>query len=411
MLSISTLTALLISSTAVFGKVYFEERFDYPEGSDAWTKKWKLPINFGKNGEGKPIELGKFEISKGVFFADEKINRGLKTTENMHFYAATSKVASTFNNKDKTLVFQFSVKHEQILDCGGGYIKLLPADTEVDGFNGESPYYLMFGPDICGNNRIVHAIISYKGKNYLIKKNVTPPADKLTHMYTFVLKPDQTYEILIDGASVAAGTLFEDWDFLPAEKIKDESVSKPADWCDEEFIVDPEDKKPADWDSIPEFVVDTDATKPEEWDDAFDGEWTAPMVPNAEFKGEWSPRNIKNPAWKGEWTAPLIANPDFKPDYKIYEMKNIGYVAFDLWQVTAGTIFDNILLTDDAAYAKKMAKEVWEDLKEKETELEKKHHDEVLQKAAAQADKKPKQGLDEDILKEVESEEMEKEDL
>ncbi|KAL5158674.1 Non-specific phospholipase C1 [Glycine soja] len=33
-----------------------------------------------------------------------------------------------FSNKDKTLVFQFSVKHEQKLDCGGGYMKLLSGD-------------------------------------------------------------------------------------------------------------------------------------------------------------------------------------------------------------------------------------------------------------------------------------------
>lgn len=403
---INTLATLLLSGSAL-SKVYFEERFDYTEGSTDFAKKWKTPSNFGKNSEGEPIKLGEFEVSKGAFWADEKINRGLKTKENMHFYAATSKLPTTFNNKDKTLVFQFSVKHEQILDCGGGYLKLLPAETDADSFNGDSPYYLMFGPDVCGNTRRIHCIISYKGKNHLIKKDIAPPSDKLTHLYTFVLKPDQTYEILVDSASVASGTLFEDWDFLPPQKLADPNAKKPENWVEEEFIVDTTDKKPDNWDSIPEFIEDTDATKPEDWDDEFDGKWTPPMVKNPEFRGEWSPRNIKNPEYKGEWSAPMIDNPEFKADHKIYEMKSIGYIAFDLWQVTAGTIFDNILLTDDLSYAKKVGKELWEDLKDKEKSEEEKHHQEVLKRAAGEAEKVEK--LDPEIMKEIENEE--KEDL
>lgn len=403
------LAALLLSCSTVLSKVYLEERFDYPEGSNDWQKKWIQPTNFGKNSDGEPIELGKFEISKGVFYADEKINTGLKTVDNLHFFAASSKTSQVFNNKDKTMVLQFSVKNEQLLDCGGGYIKLLSADTDVKSLNGETPYYLMFGPDVCGSTRRVHCIITYKGKHHLIKKEINPPADKLTHLYTFVLKPDQTYEILIDQKSVASGSLFEDWDFLPPQQITDPNSKKPETWVDDEFIVDPEDKKPQGWDDIPEFIQDPDATKPDEWDDEFDGAWSAPMIPNPDYKGEWAPKNIKNPEYKGPWVAAKIDNPEFKPDHHIYEMKSIGYVAFDLWQVTAGTIFDNILLTDDIEYANKVGKETWAELKEKETEEEKKHHDEVLKKAAAEAQETTKH-LDEGILEEIKKEE-EKEEL
>lgn len=409
-LCITALTSLLLASTSL-SKVYFEERFDYTEGSKDWLKKWSIPSKFGQKADGNPIELGNWEVTKGAFWADEKINRGLQTKENMHFYAATSKLATPFNNKDKTLVFQFTVKHEQILDCGGGYLKLLANDIDVDSFNGDSPYYLMFGPDVCGNTRRIHCILSYKGKNYLIKKEIAPITDKLTHLYTFVLKPDQSYEILVDNASMAAGTLFEDWDILPPQKIADPEAKKPEDWVEEEFIIDAEDKKPADWDSIPEFIEDEEATKPEEWDDDIDGKWSPPMILNPEYRGEWSPRNIKNPEYKGVWSAPLIDNPEFKPDHKLYEMKNIGHIAFDLWQVTAGTIFDNILLTDDLQYAKKMAKEVWEDLKEKEKEEEDKHHQKIVKQAATEAENVDKSKMDPEILKKIEAEADEKEDL
>lgn len=405
-------TSALLLNSLLLAKVYFEDRFNDEPGSQAFLKRWIQPTNFGKNAEGQPIKLGKFEISNGAFYADEKINRGLKTTENMKFYAATSKLSSTFNNKDKTLVFQFSVKHEQILDCGGGYLKLVSSDVDVDNFNGDSPYYLMFGPDICGNTRRVHCIISYKGKNYLIKENIAPPSDKLTHLYTFIMKPDQKYEILIDNKSVSKGSLFDHWDFLPPQKIPDANAKKPSDWVEEEWIIDVNDKKPANYDSIPEYIIDPNATKPEEWDDEMDGEWTKPKIPNPEYRGEWTPQKIKNPEYKGEWTAPLVDNPDFKPDHRIYEFSKIGYVAFDLWQVSAGTIFDNILLTDDVEYAKRMAKETWEDLKEKEEAVEKAHHEEILKKAAAEAKDAPK--LDAEVLDAIaqeEEEELERDEL
>lgn len=33
------------------------------------------------------------------------------------------------DNKDKDLIFQFTVKFTQDVDCGGGYLKLIPYDT------------------------------------------------------------------------------------------------------------------------------------------------------------------------------------------------------------------------------------------------------------------------------------------
>ena len=55
-----------------------------------------------------------------------------------------------FSNKDKPLVIQFSVKHEQNIDCGGGYVKVFDCKLNQKDMHGESPYEIMFGPDICG---------------------------------------------------------------------------------------------------------------------------------------------------------------------------------------------------------------------------------------------------------------------
>lgn len=120
----------------------------------------------------------------------------------------------------------------------------------------------MFGPDICGDsNKKVHAILTYNGTNHLIKKKLPCETDQLTHVYTFILRPDATYSILIDNVEKQTGSLYSDWDLLPAKKIKDHSVKKPEDWDDKKYIPDPEDTKPEGYDDIPKEIPEPDAKK------------------------------------------------------------------------------------------------------------------------------------------------------
>ena len=136
------------------------------------------------------------------------------------------------------------------------------------------------GPDICGpGTKKVHVIFNYKGQNHLVKKEIRCKDDVFTHLYTLIVQPDGSYEVLIDNESAQKGTLEEDWDFLPPKKIKDPEAKKPEDWDDRAKIDDPEDSKPEDWDQ-PEHIADPDATKPEDWDDEMDGEWEPPMIGN-----------------------------------------------------------------------------------------------------------------------------------
>lgn len=139
--------------------------------------------------------------------------------------------------------------------------------------HGESPYLLMFGPDICGpGTKKVHVIFNYKGKNHLINKEIRCKDDVFTHFYTLVVNPDNTYEVLIDNEKVESGSLEDDWDFLPPKKIKDPEAKKPEDWDERATIPDPDDKKPEDWDK-PETIPDPEATRPEDWDDEMVSFW------------------------------------------------------------------------------------------------------------------------------------------
>lgn len=79
----------------------------------------------------------------------------------------------------------------------------------------------MFGPDICGTQtKKLHVIVSYQGQTYPIKKEIQCETDKLTHFYTFILRPDASYSILIDNRERETGSLYTDWDILPPQKIK-----------------------------------------------------------------------------------------------------------------------------------------------------------------------------------------------
>ena len=77
-----------------------------------------------------------------------------------------------------------------------------------------------------------------------------------------------------------------------------------------------------------------------------------------------------DPDYKGPWEHPLIPNKDYAPEtYAKY--KDLTTVGFELWTVNGGSIFDNILVTDDKKYADKMAEKTWKKIKGEEGSGEK----------------------------------------
>lgn len=337
-----------------FGEIIFKEEFN----DDSWSDRWVV----SKHRD----DYGKWELSAGKFHEDPKRDQGIQTSQDARFYDISTKLPKAWSNRGKPLVIQFSVKHEQNIDCGGGYIKVMGSDIKPEEFHGETPYHVMFGPDICGpGTKKVHVIFSYKGKNHLIKKDIRCKDDDLTHVYTLVVQPDNTYDVLIDGESVQKGELAADWDFLPAAKIKDPDAKKPEDWDDNEYIDDPEDKKPEDWEK-PEHIPDPEAKQPEDWDEEMDGAWEPPMIDNPEYKGEWKPKKVKNPNYKGKWIHPEIDNPEYQPDDELYLSEDVGAVGIDIWQVKSGTIFDNILIADSLEEAQEHITQVVKPLQEVE---------------------------------------------
>lgn len=397
--AVAIFTVLASIAVTIDATVYFQEQF---LDGDAWKSRWVESQH--------KSDYGQWKLTSGKFYGDAEKDKGLQTSQDARFYALSARF-DPFSNKGKPLVIQFTVKHEQKIDCGGGYVKVFPSEQDQTDMHGDSQYYLMFGPDICGySTKKVHVIIHYKGQNHLIKKDIKCKDDELTHLYTLILNPDQTYEVKINNEKVESGSLEEDWDLLPPKKIKDPEAKKPADWDDRAKIPDPTDTKPEDFDK-PETIPDPDAKKPDDWDEDMDGEWEPAMISNPEYQGEWKPKQIDNPDYKGVWVHPEIDNPEYSADDTIYKFDNIGVLGLDLWQVKAGTIFDNFLITDDVKEAEDFGKETWGATKGPEKKMKEQLEEEERKKRDEEEKSKKDKAGDEDEDDEEEDEEEQEEEM
>merc|ERR1712003_496248 len=350
--------------------------------SDGWESRWTL--SKWKESEGTQ---GKFIAATGKWFANEKEDIGIQTSEDSKFFGIATSFDS-FSNAGKELIIQYQAKYEKDIECGGGYMKIGPKLDDLTKFGDPTPYNIMFGPDKCGHTKRTHLIFNYDGKNVLKKKDLAYKQEVhgTSHLYRMILKPNNTVRVEIDEENIYEGSLKEDWELLKPKEIPDPADKKPGDWVDDSMMNDPESKKPDDW-VEEKRIVDPAAKKPEDWDDEEDGDWEAPMIDNPEYKGEWSVKRISNPAYKGIWEQKKIANPEYKDDDNLYSYVNFGFLGFDLWQVKGGTIFDNIIVTDDVAEADAFAKK-WKELCE--FEKEKKEEDD------AKKDEKKDEAEDED---------------
>ncbi|KAK4385771.1 Calreticulin-3 [Sesamum angolense] len=260
LLSLASFLLLLVASllcTSSFAEVIFEERFE-----DGWQSRWVR--SDWKKIEGK---AGSFKHTAGKWSGDPD-DKGIQTTTDARHFAISAKIPE-FTNKNRTLI------------------------------------------------KKLHVILSYQGQNYPIKKDLQCETDKLTHFYTFILRPDATYSVLIDGRERDSGSMYTDWDILPPRKIKAVNAKKPADWDDREYIDDPNHVKPEGYDSIPREIPDPKAKEVS------------------------------------------LSTKEFEDDPDLYVLKPIKYVGIEVWQVKAGSVFDNILICDDPEYAKNVVEEVF----------------------------------------------------
>ncbi|KAM5229768.1 calreticulin-3 isoform 2-T2 [Hipposideros larvatus] len=302
-----------------------------------------------------------------VYFQEEFLDGGLQTTQNGRFYAISARF-KPFSNKGKTLVIQYTVKHEQKMDCGGGYIKVFPADVDQKNLNGKSQYYIMFGPDICGFDiKQVHVILHFKNQYHSNKKPIRCKVDGFTHLYTLILRPDLTYEVKIDGLAIESGSIEYDWNLTSLKKMeKSLAESKDREQGKEDKL--------QDWEK---HFLDAGASKPSDWNSELDGDWQAPMLQKPPYQDGLKPEGIE----KDVWLHQKMKNTNYLTEYDLSEFENIGAIGLELWQVRSGTIFDNFLITDDEEYAENFGKATWGETKGPEREMDDVQAKEELKRA------------------------------
>lgn len=392
--------------TPVKIKAPFFEQF-----TDDWLSRWAP--SHAKKQDSKSDEdwayVGEWAVEEPRVLKAIIGDKGLVVKNAAAHHAISAKFPDTIDNKGKTLVVQYEVKLQDGLECGGAYMKLLQDNKALhaEEFSNASPYVIMFGPDKCGATNKVHFIFKHKnpktGEYEEKHLNAAPMAriEKLTNLYTLIVKPDQSFQIRINGEAIKNGSLLEDFSppVNPEKLIDDETDKKPEDWVDQARIPDPDATKPDDWDEDapyeivdesatkpddwlddePAMIPDPEAEKPEDWDDEEDGDWVPPMVPNPKCEeasgcGVWEPPMKKNEAYKGKWTAPFIDNPLYKgawaprkidnPNY--FEDKTpadfepMGAIGFEIWTMQPNVLFDNIFVGHSIEDAEKLKAETYD---------------------------------------------------
>ncbi|KFG44551.1 calreticulin family protein [Toxoplasma gondii GAB2-2007-GAL-DOM2] len=213
-------------------------------------------------------------------------------------------------------VFQYELLQTRPLTCGGGYLKLLdfPEEQSLKEFNHLTDYLVMFGPDICGDSNVVHFILKVYNpvtKEWTEHRLDAPPRlipSPLSNLLTLWIKPDDTFEILIDGSVVRQGSLLKDM-VPPLQPAKTLLVGHEAE---------------------------------------------ADSRDEAETK-KAAASGIPNPAY-------------FKLEHA-HRLRNINAVAMELWTVEGGTAFDNLIFAKSIDAARAFAKKTFEMRRVKEEEL------------------------------------------
>jgi calnexin len=371
-------------------KIIYYDNFSDPDV----FRRWKPTNASGFNGTWKAEVLFQLHGRKG--------EKGLAMNTKGQSHAISNRFRHAVAvPENAAFVIQYEARGQFLFTCTDAYMKLFtdPAFDPTALDNGTVPF-IEFGPERCGpfnQSRLNVFTAGPDGKavNHSLKNPHWIPIDEVTHLYTLIIRPDGTFETLIDNRSSRNGTWIDDFTppIFELPTIDDPTDVKPDGWDDRVLIRDPDARKPADWDddapfqipdprkrtpppgwlvNEPKMIPDASAKKPANWDEDTMGEWKARNVPNPKcYKapgcGEYKPPNVRNKKAHGKWRAPWVPNANYKGQWKPRQIPNPNYrgqdakfvippivaIGFAGWTEHRDFAFTNILISTNETEVKK----------------------------------------------------------
>ena len=361
-------------------RILYYENFSDPNVMDRWiptvhhrfTGKWAAQLTY-------PLQTRRFE-------------KAIVTQTRSASHAISTKFRHPIAVPGESLVIQFEARAQLLFTCGSAVMTVFTdPDFNPSDVNNGTYRWLEFGPETCGRNNRTHLDVFTKRDNgdhvrHSLRRAPWIPVDEISHLYTLVIRPDGTFEALIDNRSMRNGTFVSDFEppVFELPTIDDPNDKKPDDWVDDVIIPDPNAVKPDDWNDDEPFmipdpkkleppkgwlldeepsIVDAKAKKPDTWDSDKMGEWKPPRVPNPKCVrvpgcGPYTPPKIRNPKARGKWRAPYVPNPNYKGEWRPRQIPNPNYkgeqpkftippitgIGFSVWAEYRDIAFTNILI-------------------------------------------------------------------
>lgn len=370
-------------------KLIFYENFSDPNVMKRWhvTRHFRYP--------------GKWAIEQTFPLQTRQGEKAIVTKGKEQAHAISHKFRHPIEMpKDLPLVIQYEVRSQFLFTCTGAYMRLYtdPNFDQLD-LNNDTFHIFEFGPERCWgfNQSRFNFFTNESGKvvEHKLKHTHWIPIDEISHLYTLILYPNNSFETLIDNKSIRNGTLIEDMNppVVEPEYIDDPNDKKPSDWDDRVLIPDPTATKPKDWEDDaptmipdpkrlnppkgwlvdePKTIPDVHSRKPREWNEELMGPWKPqqipnpkcqgkkgcgeykpPMIRNPKARGRWRPPIVHNPKYKGEWKARKIKNPNYHNQQQIYQIPPLTAIGFDIWTGQREFAFTNILIGTNVSEIKK----------------------------------------------------------
>lgn len=320
--------------------------------------------------------------------------RGMVITQKQKSHIVSTKLPAPIYHMNETIVIQYEVRAQLIYHCFRALLRVHTTDFDPFKQTNSTHGTIEFGP--VHNNKKTKALLNFyvnsEDDKHKIEKFIKVPFDEIPHLFTLIIRPDNTFEYMIDTMSFLNGTFTDSFKIpiVEPKMIDDPTDKKPENWEDNEFIPDLKAKKPVDWnesepelipdprrssppigwyENEPEMIPDPKDKKPSEYSEFMFGpykprmiknpkcqigcgKWVQPMIKNPKYKGKWTPPLIKNPKYKGEWKPRKIANPKYTHDYN-YSLPGITGFSFNIWSLYHDVLVTNLLVSHNETLIKR----------------------------------------------------------